>query len=146
MSSSCVADFLDHFATVQWAFTIKDTRFIATPESSVIVQDSGIFQSGSLQKPQNVHYASITSKELEGTFCLGLYGFKDLLKERNVCNKTATMYCGQTLENPKLIPSLPFYYVDDTSRCVEALSLNSGTSALVVVVVGLEGSHKFALS
>ncbi|KAL3685630.1 hypothetical protein R1sor_003652 [Riccia sorocarpa] len=41
------SDFLDHFATVQWAFTSKDTRFIATPESSVIVQDS-VYDYGKL--------------------------------------------------------------------------------------------------
>ncbi|KAL2635003.1 hypothetical protein R1flu_006482 [Riccia fluitans] len=74
------SDFLNHFATIQWAFSSKDTRFIATPESGVTVQDT------------------------------------------DVCNKIG---CGQTLDNPKLIPSLPFYYIDDTSEYRDVYSENS---------------------
>ena len=34
----------------------------------------------------------------------------------DVCKYTSMNPCGQTKENPKIIPSLPFFYYDDSSK------------------------------
>ncbi|BBN05436.1 hypothetical protein MPTK1_3g13090 [Marchantia polymorpha subsp. ruderalis] len=37
-------------------------------------------------------------------------------QDTGVCKKTATNRCGQDVDYPKVIPSLPFYYIDDSSQ------------------------------